>query len=186
MGRNWGDFGPRPPWGGWVAGGWPQGRASVPGEVVWWFGWPFGDLDGLSPVILIPCCGARVAGGATCSTTSDGAAPNGPAAPFPLARVEEWADPRSRGPLRLSALGWFMELKGRAFGGGRIARVWRAGLDPGLKWRAGLHTGFAVPGHLATRPAPETQWRDVAAWTPVCCAQLRSGAGAGSRGATAL
>ena len=56
-------------------------------------------------------------------------------------------------------------------------RVWRAGLD---------HGGDAVPGHLATRPAPETQWRDVAAWTPVCCAQLRSGAGAGPRGAAAL
>ena len=30
MGRNWEDFGPRPPWGCWVAGGWPRGRASVP------------------------------------------------------------------------------------------------------------------------------------------------------------
>ena len=23
----------------------------MPGEVIWWFGWPFGDLDGHSPAI---------------------------------------------------------------------------------------------------------------------------------------
>ena len=49
--RNWENFGPRSPWGGWVTGGWPRGRTSVPGEVVWWLGWPFGDLDGHAPAI---------------------------------------------------------------------------------------------------------------------------------------
>ena len=51
MGRYWENSGPRPPWGGWVTGGRPRGRTSVPGEVVWWLGWPFGDSDGHSPAM---------------------------------------------------------------------------------------------------------------------------------------
>ena len=49
--RYWEDFGPRPPWGGWVAGGRPRGRASMPGGDFWWLGWPRGDLGGRSPVL---------------------------------------------------------------------------------------------------------------------------------------
>jgi len=51
MGRYWENSGPRPPWGGWVTGGRPRGRTSVPGEVAWWLGWPCGDSDGNSPAM---------------------------------------------------------------------------------------------------------------------------------------
>ena len=51
MGRYWENSGPRPPWGGWVTGGRPRGRTSVPGEVAWWLGWPCGDSDGHSPAM---------------------------------------------------------------------------------------------------------------------------------------
>ena len=50
-GRYWENSGPRSPRGGWVTGGRPRGRTSVPGEVIWWLGWPFGDSDGHSPAM---------------------------------------------------------------------------------------------------------------------------------------
>ena len=35
----------------WVAGGRPRSRASMPGEVFWWLGWPRRDLGGRSSVL---------------------------------------------------------------------------------------------------------------------------------------
>ena len=53
---------------------------------------------------------------------------------------------------------------------------------PAVDCYVGCSWGLALMGEVqflgATRPAPQTPRRDVAAWTPVCCAQPRSGAGA--------
>ena len=62
--------------------------------------------------------------------------------------------------------------------GRRGSGVGALSAEQGLLHTLGLNRGNAVPGHPATRPAPQTPRRDVAAWTPVCCAQPRPGAGA--------
>ena len=95
------------------------------------------------------------------------------------ARVGGASGRRERATREGGASGW-RERAVREGGasGRRGSGVGALSTEQGLLHTVGLDRGDAVPGHPATRPAPETPRRDVAAWTPACCAQPRPGAGA--------